>query len=145
MSKLIGRLKSVGIGVESVSGTAVAPTFWVPDMDFSHQDKNDKAVDTSSFGRIEADTDADIVRQWSEGSLTGVLRDTHIGGILKATFGTVASVAKSAPNASVYDHTFTVLNTNAHPSLTIVSKDANQDIKFAYGMVDKFEVNYELG
>src|SRR6476620_5074617 len=97
MSKLIGRLKSVGVGVESVSGTAVSPTFWVPDMEFSHQNKNDKAVDTSTYGRIEGDTDADIVKQWSEGSLTGVLRDTHIGGILKATFGSVASVAKGSP------------------------------------------------
>src|SRR3954447_11004859 len=98
MSKIIGRLKSVGVGVESSSGTAVSPTFWIPDMEFSHQDKNPKAVDTSTYGRIEQAVDADIVEQYSEGSLSGVLRDTSIGGILKATFGSVSSAAKGSPN-----------------------------------------------
>ena len=30
MARIIGRLGSIGIGVETTRGTAVAPTFWVP-------------------------------------------------------------------------------------------------------------------
>ena len=71
MSKLIGRLKSVGVGVETTSGTAVTPTFWVPDMDCSHQDKNTKDVDRSTYGRIQEANDARMVQQRTAGPKGG--------------------------------------------------------------------------
>jgi hypothetical protein len=145
MARQSGRLTAVGIGAESTSGTAVTAGYWVPDMTFSHEDKNTTITDGSSFGRLEDAVDSDIVTQWSDGTLTSVLRDAHIGAILKAVFGTSTSVARSAPNAAVYDTTFTVANNNSHPSLTLYAKDPNQDIRFAYGMVDKFTLNYDMG
>ena len=145
MARQSGRLTAVGIGAETTSGTAVAAGYWVPDMTFSHEDKNTTITDGSSFGRLEDAVDSDIVNQWSEGTLTSVLRDAHIGAILKATFGSVATVAKSAPNAAVNDHTFTVANNNTSPSLTLHAKDANQDIQFPYAMVDKFTLSYDMG
>ncbi len=145
MAKQSGRLTAVGFGPETTPGTAATASFWVPDMTFTHEDKNTTITDSSSFGRLEDAVDSDIVNQWSDGTLTAVLRDTHIGAILKAVFGTATSVAKSAPNTSVYDTTFSVLNTNAHPSATLYAKDANQDIRFAYAMVDKFTLSYDMG
>jgi len=145
MPRQSGRLTAVGIGPEATSGTAVAATYWVPDMTFTHEDKNTMITDGSSFGRLEDAVDSDVVTQWSDGALTGVLRDQHVGVILKALFGTSASVARVAPNTTVYDTTFTVNNTNTHPSLTLHAKDANQDIQFAYAMVDKFVIAYDMG
>lgn len=145
MARQSGRLTAVGIAPEATSGTPVTAAFWVPDMSFSVEDKNTTITDGSSFGRLEDAVDSDIVTQWSDGTLSAVLRDTHIGAILKAVFGTSASVARSAPNAAVYDTTFTVANNNSHPSLTLYAKDANQDIRFAYGMVDKFVIDYQMG
>jgi len=145
MPRQSGRLTAVGIGPESTPGTAVTAAYWVPDMMFSHEDKNTTITDGSSFGRLEDAVDSDVVTQWSDGTLSAVLRDQHIGTILKAVFGTSASVARSAPNAAVYDTTFTVANNNSHPSLTLYAKDANQDIRFAYGMADKFVIDYQMG
>jgi len=145
MPRQSGRLTAVGIGPEATSGTAVAATYWVPDMTFTHEDKNTMITDGSSFGRLEDAVDSDMVTQWSDGALTGVLRDQHIGVILKSLFGTAASVARVAPNTAVYDTTFTVNNTNTHPSLTLHAKDANQDIQFAYAMVDKLTIAYDMG
>jgi len=118
MARQSGHLTAVGLGPETTSGTAAAATYWVPDMTFSHEDKNTTITDGSSFGRLEDAVDSDVVTQWSDGTLSAVLRDQHIGTILKAVFGTSASVARSAPNAAVYDTTFTVANNNSHPSLT---------------------------
>ncbi len=145
MARQSGRLTAVGIAPEATSGIPVTAAFWVPDMTFSHEDKNTTITDGSSFGRLEDAVDSDVVTQWSDGTLSAVLRDAHIGAILKAVFGTSASVARSAPNASVYDTTFTVANNNSHPSLTLYARDANQDIRFAYGMVDKFVIDYQMG
>src|SRR5687767_13816853 len=114
MARIPGRLLSVGAGVESTRGTSVAPTFWIPDTEFSVMDKNEKAVDASAYGRMESGYDADLVQQWAEGSITGIIYDQLEGVFLKNLFGTVGSVAKGSPNTSVYDHTFTVLNTASH-------------------------------
>lgn len=145
MPRQSGRLTAVGFGPETTSGTAASATYWVPDMTFSHEDKNTTITDGSSFGRLEDAVDSDIVQQWSDGALTAVLRDAHIGVILKALFGSASSVARSAPNAVVYDTTFTVNNVNTHPSLTLYAKDANQDIRFAFGMIDKLVIAYDMG
>ena len=40
MTKLIGRLVSVGIGKETVRGTAVTPEYWLPWMELKKDKKN---------------------------------------------------------------------------------------------------------
>lgn len=145
MPRQSGRLTAVGLGIETTPGTAATAGYWVPDMTFTHEDKNTTITDESSFGRLEDAVDSDVVQQWSEGSLGAVLRTDHIGALLKSLFGTATSVARSAPNAAVYDTTFIVNNVNTHPSLTLYAKDANQDIRFPYGMVDKFSIDYQMG
>jgi hypothetical protein len=144
MSKIIGRLMSVGFGKETSRGTAVAPSYWVPQTEFTVFDKDDYFIDESALGRVEAVHDGDQAHQWAEGGFAGNLRDSSFGLILLGLFGTVGSVARSSPNAAVYDHTFTIANTATHQSLTIASKDANEDIRFALGMISKFEMTYEL-
>jgi len=144
MAKITGRLVSAGIGVESTRGTSVAPTFWVPDTTFSMQDVSTKAPDDNAFGTLADAVDADIVSQLAKGSIGGILRDTHVGAILKSLFGTVASVNHSG-ETTVKDHTFTVAQNCQHPSMTIVSTDSNENIRFALGMVEKFVITYELG
>ena len=136
---------AVGLGKESVRGTAVAPTHWVPQTEFSVMDRDEKILDESALGRIEKTHDGDQDHQWAEGAISGIVRDRSFGLLLLAAFGQVSSVAKSAPNAAVYDHTFSVLNTNTHPALTIASKDLNEDVRMALGMLSRLEINAELG
>ena len=144
MARLSGRLVSAGIGVEATRGTSIAPAYWLPDTDFSFQDKNTTIADDSAFGRLESLTDSDLVYQWSQGSIGGIIRDTSFGPILKSIFGTEA-VANHAGETIVKDHTFTVANNCSHPSLTLVSNDANENVRMALCMVDKLEIDYELG
>ncbi len=145
MANIIGRLMSVGLGRETARGTAVAPGYWVPQTEFSVMDRDEKIMDDSGLGRIEQTHDGDQNHQWAEGAISGIVRDRSFGLVLLAAFGQVSSVAKASPNTAVYDHTFTVLNTNTHPSLTIASKDANEDVRMALGMLSRLEINAELG
>lgn len=144
MAKVTGRLVSAGLGVETTRGTSVAPSYWVPDTTFSFQDVNTKAPDDNAFGVLADAVDADITAQYAKGSLGGLLRDAHIGVILKSLFGGY-SVANHSGETTVKDHTFSVAQNCQHPSLTIVSNDANENVRFALGMVDKFVLTYELG
>ncbi len=143
MANIIGRLMAVGLGKETTRGTAVAPAFFIPQTEFSVFDRDEKIMDNSALGRIEEMHDGDQNHQWAEGSLAGNIRDQSFGLILLAAFGQVSSALRGTETA-VYNHTFSVANTNTHPSLTIAAKDANEDIRMALGMLGRLEVRFEM-
>lgn len=146
MSRQIGRSASVGIGKESVRGTAVAPTYWVPWMDVQNIDDKVATVNNeTSLARLESSDGYAITKKFAEIGWSTKMKDSHIGLILLSLFGTVSSVAKSAPNASVYDHTYSVLQSLQHPSLTIAYKDANVDLRYANAVINTLKISYERG
>lgn len=143
MSKFIGRLVHVGIGKETVRGTAVDPTFWLPKMEFTHDDKIQQVVDESSLGVIEDAADASVTQKMSEGSVKGRIETEAFGLWLLATLGvdTPALV-----EAGVYDHVFSIGQTAQHPSLAVSVKDPNSGVglRYALSMIDTLEINAEL-
>lgn len=146
MSKLIGRKFNVGIGKESSRGTAVAATYWMPKMEFSHDDKIEYAVDETSIGVIADAQSQDITNKISEGELQGRIADTSFGLWLIAALGTAGT--PSLVETGVYDHAFSVLESAQHPSLTIAVREANDGgsgLRYPLAMVDSLEVNFELG
>ena len=144
MSNLIGRLRSVGLAKESVKGTAVAPTYWLPYQTFNPNPVIQNKTKDGATGRIEAGHENAIVSQMAQPSVDGILTDKAIGLVLLSALGAVSSAAKSAPNTSVYDHTFTVKNDNDHPSLTLSYKDANFGKNIAYAMLSKLEIEAKI-
>ena len=145
MSNLIGRLRSVGLAKETVKGTAVAPSYWLPYTGFNPNPIIQTKQKDGATGRIESGYESNIVSQYAQPSVDGILTDKAIGLLLLSALGTVGSVAKSAPNTSVYDHTFTVKNDNDHPALTMSYKDAIYGKQIAYAMLNKLEIEAKLG
>lgn len=145
MTKISGRQVCIGIGKESSRGTAVAPSYWVPWLDQDFDDRVETVIDEAALGVLEGSDGENVVKQWGEGTLKTKIKDKHFGLILLSLLGSVSSVAKSAPNAAVYDHTFTVLQSSSHPSLTVAQKDANRDIAFANGVVDSLKISARPG
>lgn len=146
MAKEVGRLAWIGIGKESSRGTAVAPTYGVPWMDApSVDDKVATVVNEAALARLESVDDYAVVKKFAEVGYTTKIKSDHIGLILLSLMGSVSSVAKSSPNTSVYDHTFSVLQSVQHPSLTIAYKDVNSDVRFANAVVNTLRINYERG
>ncbi len=142
MTTQIGRLINVGIAKETVRGTGnAAATYWIPKTDFDFNPRADYAVNESGLGVIDARSDAKVVEKVGEGSFGGIVYDKDFGLLLAACLGTWSSgvVADSA-----YTHSFTRLNTNQHPALTIFHKDSNVDEKFALGMLNQLTLNCVL-
>src|SRR5665811_281042 len=144
MAVTIDRQTNVGLAKESSRGTAVAPTYWLPHQEVSIQDRVEKAVDNSALGRIEEAFDADITSQWAEGSLAGVIYADSVGLLMLNTFGAVSTAANADASGDVYDHTFSVQNSTSHPSITVAVKDQNEDLAYALGMLESFELTAEL-
>lgn len=143
MSKFIGRLVHVGIAKEASRGVALDPTFWLPKMDFTFDDKIQQVVDESSLGVIEDAEDASITQKFSEGSVKGRIETESFGLWLLATLGvdTPALV-----ETGVYDHVLSIGQTSQHPSITVSVKDPNAGVglRYALSMIDSLEINAEL-
>jgi len=142
-SKFIGRKVNVGIGKESVRGTAVVSDFFLPHVELTLDEKITQAIDESTVGVIEDTVDAKITERRMEASLRGIIQDQSFGLILLSTLGQVASSVDD-PEAGVNTHTFSVLQTAQHPSLTIVEKSPDVDKAYPLAMIETLALTIEL-
>lgn len=144
--KTAGRKSHLWIGKEAVRGTADTPDFYIPWATITNPDDIVTYVrNTASLGRLEQIDGADIVKKHGEPGWSAKLKVDHFGLVLLAWGGTDVPVAKSAPNASVYDHTITINQTVQHQSLTVGIKDDNVDYCFPNAMINTLEINAEVG
>lgn len=141
MSKFIGRKTEVGIGKESPRGTRVTPTYWIGKNSLSFDDKVILTKSGESIGSIASQTTGFITEAWAEGSLEAEVRDKSFGLILLATLGQVSS---GLLETTAYKHTFSLLNNNQHPSLTIGYKDDIGSIAYAMAMVKALKLNVTM-
>jgi len=139
-----GRKYQVGIGKESSRGIAVTPSFWLPKYDVTVDNKKTYVNSEASFGTIHDSDGSRIIKEWAEGEITGKVRDKSFGLLLLSAFGSVASVAKIG-DATVYDHTFSVANSNAHQSLTIETKNDAQQLKYALAVINSLKITAQVG
>lgn len=146
MTKFIGRQFNVGIGKETTRGTPRVSAYWLPVTDVTIDEKVNQVKYDATYGVIENQLDADVVKTYAEGSIQGVINDDSFGLVLNATFGTIAT---TGPTDSAYTHTFTVGQTAQHQSLTINVSEPNASgsatEQFPLTMVDSLEMNFEVG
>jgi hypothetical protein len=141
----IGRRVAVGVGVETVRGTAVAPAYWIRHLSLDFSQKAKKIQNVSAMNRMEEVNGAALTEQWADGKLEGKVGDFSIGYLLLNMFGSVSSAAEIAPNALAFDHTFTIAQTNTPPTMTIVRTDANSNRRHAFGTLKNLEINCGVG
>ncbi len=141
MGDYIGRKVAVGIGKETVRGTAVAATYWVRHLSLDFKRKGEVAQNESALGVREKFSDSEITKQWAEGKLEGKVNHKSFGLILLAAFGTVIDAA----NGAGYDHTYTINQSSTPQSLTLSRKDGNTDRRHALAMLKSLEVTVEAG
>lgn len=141
MGDYIGRKVAVGIGKETVRGTAVAAQFWVRHLSLDFKKKGEVAQNESALGVREKFSDSEITKQWAEGKLEGKVNHKSFGLILLAAFGNVVDAA----NGAAYDHTYTINQTATPQSLTLSRKDGNTDRRHALAMLKSLEITVEAG
>lgn len=145
MAKIIGRLNNLGIGKESVRGTAVAPAIWMPQMELSYDDRIKTVVNEASIGRLESSDSELLTQKYGEVTMKSKVKDKSFGYLLLSLLGSVSSAAKSAPNTSVYDHTFSVGQTTQHQSLALALKGPNDDVVMVNSVIDSLKLKAEVG
>jgi hypothetical protein len=143
MSKFIGRQIQAGIGKESARGTAVAPTFWLQNMNVDVEDKFEGVVDENTIGVIEGEQDFKVTKKFAEGEIGGKVNDKSFGLILLATLGTAGTAAGG--EASTYVHTFSVQQDAQHDSLTLEIKNPNEQKAHANAVITKLGIKAALG
>lgn len=141
MSKFIGSRIDLGIGKETVRGTAVAPGYWLRPSEFSVDERVIKSLDESSRNLIEDSIDSQVVGKFAEGSFSLPIRDKSFGLLLLSMFG---SVADATVETGVYDHTYSVQQSNQHQSLSVHLKEANAGKDYALSMLTEMEFAVEL-
>ncbi len=139
MSSFIGRLADIGIAKEIVRGTKLVPTFWIPQVNLTLDEKVEQVVNESSVGRIEDAHDANVVGKITEGSLEGRISIESFGLLLLAAIGIDTPVADT-PEAGVHTHVYSVKNDAQHPSLTFSVKEPNSEKSFPLGMITSLEL-----
>lgn len=144
MSKFIGRLVDVGIAKEGTRGTAESGAdFWLPKLSLTLDDGVEQIVDESSYGVIEDAADAVVVGTFAEGEIEGNIQSESLGLLLLAALGAVSTSGPA--ETSVYTHTFSVLQSAQHPSLTIFQDDPNQDYKYPLAMLSQLDLDISIG
>ena len=143
MSTFIGRLVDIGIGKETVRGTPVAPTFFIPQVSLTFDEMIQQVIDESSIGVIEDAIDANVTEKFAEGTLEGRISVEGFGLLLLAAIGDVVSTINT-PETGVTTHDFKTKQDAQNPSLTIAVKEPNADKDFALAMINSLEFRVVL-
>ena len=141
MTAFIGRRRVIKLGREDSYGTKSTKLTVIPNQDLKIT--YDKALlrNVQAYGTIEAGSGSEAGAKGCEVSIQGVLQDGTAGIFLKALFGTDSPTVVDSPEAGANTHTFTLKQTNVHPSYTIVWEDLVQT-KMATGLLlSSLEVN----
>lgn len=146
MGKFIGRLYNIGVGRESTRGTARAVQRWLPTSELTLDEKVEHAKEESVYGIIENQTDADVVKTFAEGSISGLVDDEAIGYILYGALGTVNT---AGPVDSAYTHTFTVAQSAQIQSLSLTASEPNAQttasLIYSLVAIDSLDLDFEVG
>ena len=133
--------RKIWLGIESVRGTAVAPTYWFPWTDYSFVPKIDVMEDEGNAGTLISSIDSHVTKQWSEGNIGGKVYPNGIVYLLLAALG-----KKTTNNAGSNPvHTIEVEEVNNHPSLTICTSDPVSDMQYPLWVVDNLQISAETG
>lgn len=141
MSKYVGRLVNLGVARETTRGTFVAPTFEVPWVSMSFDDKIVQARSSAALSNLADSEEAFVTTRYGQGEVSGEIRDRSFGLFLYAMLG---SLSTAGPTDSAYTHSFTLSQTNQHQSLSFLVDDGNTDEAYKLVMLDELRIISEL-
>lgn len=139
MAKHIGRLVNVGYGIEGSRGVAAAIQHRQPKTTLTVQDKFESIVDGASYGNLLDAAEADNVKEWSEWNIEHRAYVNGLGYLLLNLLWGVTST----DSAGARKHTFNLLTSNTHQSLSIGLKDPNLAKTFALCMIQSVTISME--
>lgn len=137
MTKFVGRRGALGIAIEATRGTPVVPTYWMPFVKMSFQDKINSAAEEQGMGNIADQDSFYVTMQMGEGDIDAQIYDTGLGYILASLLGAVPVTTGGSP----YTHTYTLSQTNQAKSLTLYWTDPDRSYIFPLAVVESLKVS----
>lgn len=137
MAKQIGRLAKVYVGRESSRGTGAAATFFLPKASISHDLRVVKANSGLGYATIGEGNQELVAGRYAQGTIEGDVLDRSFGLLLYAALG---SLSTAGPTDSAYTHTFSLSESNQHPSLSLYRNDENSDQLFELSMLSSLQL-----
>ena len=141
MAKYSGRLVNVGVAKEATRGIFVTPTYLVPRVGLTFDDKIVQARSDAGLGVLADSEEAFVTTKYAQGDIDGEIRDKSFGLFLLAMLG---SVSTAGPTDSTYTHSFSVSNANQHQSLAFLVSDSNTSEEYKLVMLDSLSITAEL-
>ena len=140
----IGALGYVGYGVETVEGTAVAPTIFLPVSSFNFDNTNDYIIPDQTRGHRDRSV-AMPAPFATSGSMDLELVPRGIAALLRSAFASAGALVESSPySGGGYEHIFTPGNSS--PTFTFEASAADILIMRYGGVrVNTLEVNAAFG
>jgi hypothetical protein len=145
LTKFDGRRVDIGFGKEIARGTVVAAAYFEKQAALSIDEKITHVKDESSFGSIEDASQGFLTGIFCDWSLTARVKANTTGLWFLSLFGTDTPTSEGGGNAAVYDHVFTVNETNQSQSLTISYLDPIAGYRFANAMISEADLMMEIG
>ena len=140
MSEILKRKFNIGIGKETARGTKVIPAIWLKPTSEDFNDQAETIATERSMGIIEDSDDQVVVKKFASGVFAGELFDQSFGFLLLSALGQVSSVESA--DAGVYDHTFTVLQSAQHPTLTVEVKRGDiEQLAYPNAVVENLKIS----
>ncbi|MGW5074073.1 phage tail tube protein [Rhodococcus sp. NPDC004095] len=132
----IARRGAIGISI----GSNTAAQAWVPWRAGIPQLKTTVIEDDSAVGVVEETSDSEVVGQWVENSLEGIVTAESFGFVMLNHFG---SVSTGTATGGKYPHTFSVNQTSLAPAMNLSYKSPLQSKRYTKLTIDTLEINAE--
>lgn len=133
----IGRRREIGWIVEATRGTVPTLTgsLMYPHDGFDFKPVIEKVADESAMGSIPARQGADIVKEYSQGSVPFILQDSMLTDLSRMVMGQAGTVVSTVT-------TYAVLDSNIHNSYSIITIDPVAGKKaYCFGMLNNLTIN----
>lgn len=140
MSEVIKRKFNIGIGKEITRGTKVVPAVWLKPTSEDINDQVEVVPTERSMGIIEDSEDQAVTKEFASGVIAGEIFDESFGYVLLGALGKVTSVESA--DSGVYDHTFEILQSAQHPSVTLEIKRGDiEQLAYPNAVVENLKIS----
>ena len=144
MSIHAGNEPYVGIGIETVAGTAVAASKYIPYLSCTIRGKLDPLFDESAKGIRDKNYASTVGKTSGEGDLEIYADAENAMYIIYPAMG-AKTTTTAADETAVWTHTLTRKSTNPPKTVTLIYNDSVDTRKYTYGTVNSFELKASDG
>ena len=147
MAKKVGRLKHLGVALETIKGTAESnATATLPHSTFTFDREVESVADDSAMGVYEQNLDHQVEKEMTSGDIEAKIDLNFMDVILEHFFGTVTTSADD-PETNVTTRTFTVDQTAAgRTSLTLFGNDiGNEKVAIPMAYLQGLSIQVQKG